>query len=56
MVSLTYGIQTVAQMNPSMKQKQTHRRREQTQGCHGGDVEEGRIGSLGVADATLYIC
>ena len=40
-------------MNISMKQKQIHRRREQTCGCQGGGgVGEGRIGSLGLADAN----
>ena len=37
-----------------MKQKQTHR--EQTCGCQGrGGVGEGRIGSLGLANASYYI-
>ena len=41
-------------MNISMKQKQIHRHREQTCGCQGGEREvvEGRIGSLGLADAN----
>ena len=38
-------------MNSSMKQKQTHRHREQTGGCQGG----GGIGSLGLADANHCI-
>ena len=38
-------------MNVSMKQKQTHRYREQTCGCKGWELEEGWIGSLGLADA-----
>ena len=43
-------------MNISMKQKQTHRCREQTCGCQGGgNVEEGKIRSLGLADANNYI-
>ena len=45
-------------MNISMKQKPTHRHREQTCGCQaggGGGVEEGRIGSVGLADANSYI-
>ena len=43
-------------MNFSMKQKQTHRHREQTCGCQGEEeVEEGGIGSLGLADANYYI-
>ena len=43
-------------MNLSTKQKQTHRHREQTYGCQGGEgVVEGWIGSLGLADANYYI-
>ena len=43
-------------MNLSMKQKQTHRYREQTCGCQGGEgVGEGWIRSLGLADANYYI-
>ena len=43
-------------MNLSTKQKQTHRHREQPCGCQGGrGVEEGRIGSLGLAGANYYI-
>ena len=39
-------------MNLSTKQKQTHRRREQTCGCQeGGGVG---IGSLGLRDANYY--
>ena len=46
----------MTQINLSMKQKQTHRRREQTCGCGGGGgMEEGWIGSLGLADANYYI-
>ena len=42
-------------MNLSTKQKRTHRYREQTCGCQGGGgVGEGRIGSLGLAEATYY--
>ena len=37
-----------------IKQKQTHK--EQTCGCQGrGEVGEGVIGSLGLADANYYI-
>ena len=44
------------QMNLFTKQKQTHRHREQTCGCQGGRwEEEGRIGSLGLADANYNI-
>ena len=42
-------------MNLSMKQKQTHRHREQTCGCQGGEVGKGWSGSLGFADANSYI-
>ena len=47
----------MTQTNISTKQKQTWRHREQTRGCQGeGAVGEGRIGSLGLADANyLYI-
>ena len=38
-------------MNLTMKQKQTHRHRKQTCGCQEG----GMIGSLGLADANIYI-
>ena len=45
------------QMKLSMKQKQTHRHREQTCGYQGvGEaVGEGEIGNLGLADANYYI-
>ena len=40
-ISLICGIQSMAQMNLSMKQKQTHIHREQTHGCQwGGGVGE----------------
>ena len=44
-------------MNLSVKLKQTHRYREQTCDCQAGwgGVGEGRIGSLGLADANYYI-
>ena len=43
-------------MNLATQQKQTHRHREQTCGCQAGEgVGEGRIGSLGLADANYYI-
>ena len=43
-------------MNLSMKQKRTHRHREQTCGFQGGgEVGKGRIGNLGLADANYYI-
>ena len=42
-------------MSLSMKQKQTHRHREQTGGCQEGRGGEGWIWSLGLADANYYI-
>ena len=43
-------------MNPSTRQKQTHRHREQTCGWQGGmGVGEGWSGSLGLAAANYYI-
>ena len=43
-------------MKLSTKQKQIHRRREQTCGCQGGGGEgEGWTGSLGLVDANYYI-
>ena len=45
-------------MNLSMKQKQTHRHREQTcvyQGDGGRERKWDGIGSLGLADAKYYI-
>ena len=46
----------MTQENICMKQKQIHRHREQTSGCQGGGgIGEGRIGSLGLADANYYI-
>ena len=45
----------MTQINISMKQKQTHRYREQTCGCQRkGGVGEGRIESLRLADANYY--
>ena len=56
MISLICGIENMTQMNLSTKQKQTHRHKEQTCGCQGGgQVAEGRTGSLGLADANYYI-
>ena len=37
MILLTCGIQNMTQKNISMKQNQTHRHREQTCGCQGGE-------------------
>ena len=43
-------------MNLHMKQKQTHRHKEQTCGCQAGErVKERWNGSLGLADANHYI-
>ena len=43
MLSLTCGIQNTTQINLPMKQKQTHRHREHTDGYQGGGgVEVGR--------------
>ena len=45
-------------MNLIIKQKQTHRHREQICGCQEGGrggVGEGWTGSLGLADANYYI-
>ena len=43
-------------MNISTKQRLTHRYRKETCGCQEGwEVEEGRIGSLWLADANYYI-
>ena len=42
----------VTQINLSVKQKQTHRGKEQTRGYQrGGGVKEGWAGRLGLADA-----
>ena len=41
---------------PTLKQKQTHRRRDQTCGCQvGGEEGAGQTGSLGLVDASYYI-
>ena len=42
MISPTGRIQNMTQMNFSMKQKQTHRHREQICGCQWGGVSGGR--------------
>ena len=41
-------------MNISMKQKWTHRLREQISGAKGQGVREGKIESLGLADANYH--
>ena len=43
----------MTQMNISMKQKWTHRHREQIRGAKGQEVREGKIESLGSADEKL---
>ena len=54
MLSPICGFKSMAQTKLSMKQQQTRRHKEQTCGCHGGgEVEEGWIGSLGLADVTI---
>ena len=46
----------MTQMNPSTKQKQTHRHREQTCGCQGGD-EGGMDWEFGISKCKLlFIC
>ena len=45
----------MTQMNLPMKRKQMHRHREQTGAAKGVGMREGRIGSLGLADANYYI-
>ena len=56
MTSFICGIVNITQMNVSTKQKQTHRHREDLWLPRGwGGVGEGRIGSLGLADANYYI-
>ena len=37
MIPLKRGIQSMAHMNLSTKQTQTHRHREQTRGCQGAE-------------------
>ena len=55
-ISLIGGIQNMIQMNLSMKQRQNHRRREQTCVCQGGgESERVGVGVLGLADANWHI-
>ena len=51
------GIESMRQIDISMKQKQTHNYRELTCGLPRGRgwIGKGRIGSLGLADADCYI-
>ena len=56
MIALMCEISNMTQMNLSTKWKQTHRHREQTCGCQGGeDLGEAWVGSLGLADENYYI-
>ena len=41
------------QMNLSTNQTQTHRHREQTCGCQGGEGREGKDGEIGVGRCKL---
>ena len=55
-ISLTCETTNKTQMDRSVEQKQTHKQREQTCSCQGGEgVGEGRIGRLGSADANFCI-
>ena len=45
----------MTQVSLSMKQRQTHRRREQTVVAKGLGAERGGIGNLGLADANCYL-
>ena len=54
MIVLKCGIRNMTQMNLSMKQKLTHRYREQTCGCQeegGGRMD----GEFGISRCKLYI-
>ena len=53
MISLMCGIQNMTQMNLSMKQKQTHRHREQTYGCQWGGGGEGAEWEFGISRCKL---
>ena len=50
-ISLVCGIQTMTQMNLSMKQK--HRQREEAGACHGEGT--GRGMRLGLADTSFHL-
>ena len=43
----------MAQMNPSTKHKQTHRHRDQTYGCQGGEAGSGMVLESGVSRCKL---
>ena len=53
MISLLHGIENVAQMNLSAKQKPTHRHGEQTCGCPGGEGRSRVDGEFGVGRCKL---
>ena len=55
MIPLICGISNMTQMNLPMKQKQTHRHKEETCGCQGGGAGGGCTGSLGLADTKYYV-
>ena len=42
-------------MNLSVKQKRTHRRRQQTCGCQGDGGGSGMDGEFGLVDANCYV-
>ena len=54
-ILLIWGIYNMTQMNLSMKNKQTHRDRDQTGGCQGGGPGERRSGRPGLADGSVDI-
>ena len=55
MIPLIYRIQTMTQINLSMKQKQIHRHSKQTCGCQGRGGGEEQIGNLGSEDTNCNI-
>ena len=56
MTSVVCGIENMAQLNLSTKQRKTHSYRDQTCGCQGGEgKEEGWAENLGLVDATYNI-
>jgi len=52
-ISLIWGIQNMAQVNLSTKQKQTHRHRKQTCDCQGRRGGSGMDGEFGVGSCKL---
>ena len=55
MISLLCGIQNMAQMNLSVKQKEIHGHSEQTCGCQGGEGGSRMDGEFEVSYANYYI-